>query len=61
VNQLDPLHPAPHDPDFQHERDFYYGSDENRFQEELQRFIGFTWQDSTKLESQLLENPNNPA
>ena len=49
VNQLDPLHPEPRDADFQHERDFYYHSDEKRLTEELQRLFGHAWEHSRKL------------
>ena len=49
VNQLDPLHPEPRNPDCQHERDFYYRSDEKRLAEELQRLFGHTWERSPKL------------
>ena len=51
VNQLDPLHPAPRDPDFAHERTFQYGADDKRLQEELQRFSGHTWERASKLPS----------
>jgi hypothetical protein len=49
VNQLDPLHPEPRDPDLAHERTFQYGADEKRFTEELQRLLGHTWEGSAKL------------
>jgi hypothetical protein len=49
VNQLDPLHPERRDPDFAHERDSYYGAEEKRSQESLQRLIGFSWESTAKL------------
>jgi len=49
VNQLDPLHPEPRDPDFAHERSFQYGADEKRALEELQRLVGHTWEHALKL------------
>ena len=49
VNQLDPLHPEPRDPDFAHERTFQYGADEKRLQEELHRLSGHAWERASKL------------
>ena len=49
VNQLDPLHPEPRDPDFAHERDIYYRAEEKRFTEELQRLLGHQWEATGKL------------
>lgn len=49
VDQLDPLHPEPRDPDFVHERDIYHRAEEKRFTEELQRLLGHAWEHSTKL------------
>jgi hypothetical protein len=49
VNQLDPLHPEPRDPDYVHERDPYYSSEDKRPQESLQRLIGFGWENTAKL------------
>ena len=43
VNQLDPLHPDPREPDFANERTFQYGADDKRLQEELQRLSGHAW------------------
>jgi len=48
VNQLDPLHPEPRDPDLAHERDIYYRAKENRFTEELQRLLGHQWEATGK-------------
>ena len=47
--QLDPLHPAPRDPDFAHEHSWRYGSDDKRFTDELQRLLGHRWEKSDKL------------
>jgi hypothetical protein len=49
INQLDPLHPQPRDPDFAHERSWQYGSEEKRVTEELQRLFGHTCEEATKL------------
>jgi hypothetical protein len=49
VNQLDPLHPQPRDPDFAHEHDFYYGAEEKRHRETLERLIGHTWEHTRKI------------
>jgi hypothetical protein len=49
VNQLDPLHAEPRDPDFAHERTFQVGADEKRAQEELQRLFGHAWEQASEL------------
>ena len=49
VNQLDPLHTEPRDADCVHERDSYYGAEEKRPQESLERLIGFGWENTAKL------------
>jgi hypothetical protein len=49
VNQLDPLHPDPRNPDFAHERGFQYNRDEKRFTEVLQRLLGHTWKHTAKI------------
>lgn len=49
INQLDPLHPQPRDPDFAHERSWQYGSEKKRVTEELQRLFGHTCEEATKL------------
>jgi len=47
VNQLDPLHPEPRNPEFAHERSWQYGSEEKRVTDELQRLFGHTWEEAT--------------
>ncbi len=49
MNQLDPLHPAPRDPDFAYERDIYYRAEEKRSTEEVQRLRGHRWESIEKL------------
>jgi len=49
VNQLDPLHPAPRDPDCAHERSFQYGADDRRATEEQLRLSGHAWESALKL------------
>ena len=50
VDQLDPLHPEPHDPDLKYDRTAYsYGEDEKRPQQELRRLIGHSWESALKL------------
>jgi hypothetical protein len=49
VDQLDPLHPEPRDPDLAHQRDSYYRAEEKRFTDELQRLFGHTWEHAAKL------------
>ena len=50
VNQLDPLHPEPHDPDLKYDRTAYsYGEDEKRPMQELRRLMGHSWESATKL------------
>lgn len=49
VDQLDPLHPEPRDPDVAHEHDFHYGAEEKRFTDELQRLLGHSWEKAWKL------------
>ena len=49
VNQLDPLHPEPHDPDLKYDRSGYsYGEDEKRPMQELRRLTGHSWESTTK-------------
>jgi len=50
VNQLDPLHPEPHDPDLKYDRTAYsYGEDEKRPMQELRRLMGHSWESALKL------------
>jgi hypothetical protein len=50
VNQLDPLHPEPRNPDFEHDRAPYTcGADEKRLQQELERLFGHQWDHASKL------------
>jgi hypothetical protein len=53
VNQLDPLQTEPRDPDLMHETPHpnYYGNpaDRDRFEKELVRLAGHTWERALKL------------
>lgn len=49
VNQLDPLHAEPRNPDCAHEHSWQYNSEEKRFTEELQRLLGHGWEHAAKL------------
>lgn len=49
VNQLDPLHAEPRNPDFAHEHSWQYNSEEKRFTDELQRLFGHGWEHAAKL------------
>ena len=49
VNQLDPLHPEPRDPDLAHESDFRYGADNEHHAEEQRRLSGHDWEKADKL------------
>ena len=48
INQLDPLHATPRDPDCARPRDVYYRSDEKLFTEELNRLLGRDWERTEK-------------
>ena len=49
VNQLDPLHPDPRNPNFAHERSCQYNEDEKGLQQELRRLFGHQWEHASKL------------
>lgn len=49
VNQLDPLHQEPRDPDLHHESDFRYGADNERYGDEQRRLSGHDWEKADKL------------
>lgn len=48
IDQLDPLHPTPRDPDCARPRDIYYRSEEKLFAEELNRLLGRDWERTEK-------------
>jgi hypothetical protein len=49
VNQLDPLHTAPREPDMKPEPSYHYRSDEEELRESLSRLTGLTWHQSFKI------------
>jgi len=63
VNQLDPLHAEPHDPDLMHETPHpnYYGNpkDRDRFEKELVRLAGHTWERASKLVAEPTERDDD--
>jgi len=61
VNQLDPLHPEPRDPDLQHERSFHVGTEDTYRDNERQRLSGHTWERASKLVAAPTESDNDPA
>ena len=64
VNQLDPLHIEPHDPDLMHETPHpsYYGNpkDRERFEKELVRLAGHTWERASKLVAEPTQHDDDP-
>lgn len=46
-DQLDPLNPSPHDPDFRHDSVGYHQADTEKLLSELNRLIDYEW-DKTK-------------
>ena len=65
VNQLDPLHAEPRDPDLMHETPHpsYYGNpkDRDRFEKELVRLAGHTWERASKLIAEPTEGHDDSA
>ncbi len=63
VNQLDPLHIEPHDPDLMHEipHPSYDGhpKDRDRFEKELVRLTGHTWERASKLMAEPTESDDD--
>ena len=63
VNQLDPLHPESRDPDLMHETPHpsYYGTpqDRDRFEKELVRLAGHTWERALKLLAHPTDNDSD--
>ena len=63
VNQLDPLHIAPHDPELMHEvpHPSYDGhpKDRDRFEKELVRLTGHAWERASKLMAEPTESDDD--
>jgi len=49
INQLDPLHPTPRDPDLQDPRPHYYADTDKHFTSALLRLSGASWETAQKL------------
>lgn len=64
VNQLDPLHIEQHDPNLMHETPHpsYYGNpkDRDRFEKELVRLAGHTWERASKLATSPTASDDDP-
>lgn len=59
IDQLDPLSPAPHDPDLQEDR-WIYQSTDTEVSKMLSRLLGRHWQDSWKVGCQS-QSPSSPS
>jgi hypothetical protein len=61
IDQLDPLCPAPHDPDMMADRPGYYSPPETKVNELLGRLLGQSWEDAFKIGTSEEPEPGDSA